>query len=142
MEKVEVTGHSRGCVTGGERYGREGQQVMTRWDLVVKGRVVADVMCQDFGPAVLKYDGERIGEIQHEARSHCSVQRGGSDSGRGALARCRSLPEWRTRRRDVVTSSQPPRTASSAHSAPATAMQTMNEGGLESRDAHGPFTMP
>lgn len=36
-------------------------------------RVVADAMCQNLGPAVLKYDGQRIGEIQHEARSHYSA---------------------------------------------------------------------
>jgi hypothetical protein len=29
-------------------------------------------MSQNFGPAVLKYDGQRIGEIQHDARSRCS----------------------------------------------------------------------
>ena len=33
-------------------------------------------MCQDVGPAAFKYDMERIGEIQHEARSHRSVPSG------------------------------------------------------------------
>jgi len=37
------------------------------------GRVVAGAMCQNLGPAVLKYNGQRIGEIQHEARSRCSA---------------------------------------------------------------------
>jgi hypothetical protein len=47
--------------------------VMTRWTVVSKGGYWQMRLCQDFGPAVLKYDGERIGEIQHEARSHYSV---------------------------------------------------------------------
>jgi hypothetical protein len=54
--------------------GSDCEDVMTSWNwVVVRGRVVADTMCQNFGPAVLKYNGQRIGEIQHEARSHYSA---------------------------------------------------------------------
>jgi hypothetical protein len=38
-----------------------------------RGRVLADAKCQNVGPAVLKYEGARIGEIQHDVRSHCSA---------------------------------------------------------------------
>jgi hypothetical protein len=84
MEKEKVTGHNRGCVTGKVRVAVAVAVAVTvsvatnsqRRDGtggVVRGRVVADAMCQNLGPAVLKYDGQRIGEIQHEARSHYSA---------------------------------------------------------------------
>jgi hypothetical protein len=52
-----------------------------------------DAICQDVGPAVLKYDGQRIGEIQHEARSRYSA------SGEWPPAVTKSLPTGWVRQR-------------------------------------------
>jgi hypothetical protein len=97
------------------------------------------VYVQNVGPAVFKYAGQRTGEIPHEARSHYSAigQRpwwAELSNGVGQTAVEGPQPEWfpvdwRTRRRDVVTSSL----AGSRVLEPATAMQTAHQAGLGQR---------
>jgi hypothetical protein len=117
------------------------------WEQVVWRPVLADATSQNFGPVVLKYNGARIGEIQHEARSHCSgagagprwanrCQRGGSDSGRwGPQQPVVPCPSWRTRRRDVVTARHPGQLVERSMPCNATAMQVMDQHGLGPRCA-------
>jgi hypothetical protein len=63
------------CVTGKvgveeTAWGGDERDGGSKWS---RGRVVAEPKCQNVGPAVLKYEEQRIGEIQHEARSRCSA---------------------------------------------------------------------
>ena len=91
---------------------------------VVRGRVQADVKRQDLGPAAFKYDVQRIGEMQDEARSRRSVSSGP----------CRSLSKLRVSGQQgggPLSKRGPPSGGRWVLRALATAVQMTGKGGLE-----------
>jgi hypothetical protein len=81
-------------------------------------RVRADAKRQNVGPAVFKYEGAGLARFSttpvHAVAARVNdrgeqiVANGvGQTAVDGAPARCGSLSQWRTRRRDVVTARRP-----------------------------------
>lgn len=96
---------------------------MTRWTVVSKGGYWQMRCARTSGPQYSSTMGSELARFSTKpVRTIASLVKGrgdqivangvGQTAVEGAPASWRSLPKWRTRRRDVVTSSQPPRAVS------------------------------